>query len=106
MGGEAADVFTGLYKARSKCQPVWMRWARATPAFCILLPLAVLAAWIVVTATDTEAGIRLPLIVIGVAIALLTVSWVFTEGPEPSSEAIACLKVKHIQKEDRNDKSN
>jgi hypothetical protein len=51
MGREIGSLFDRLFKARRVCQPPWMRWASATPAFCIVLPVACLVAWLIVTAT-------------------------------------------------------
>jgi len=94
--GSAADIFNQMYRSRGECQPRWMKWASATPAFCILLPAVVLLAWLVVTTTYAEvgAGRGWPALVILVAIALLTVSWRFLKGPNPPAVAIAALRDK------------
>jgi hypothetical protein len=105
MGAAAADLFKGMYKARAECQPRWIRWARATPAFCILLPFAVLVAWLAVTTTYADSGARFSALeIIGLAIALLTVAWAFLRGPTPSAEAIALLRDKNTSQEDGKDR--
>lgn len=41
-----AQAFRGLYEVRRTLQPWWMKWARATPAFAIIIPAAVMVVWI------------------------------------------------------------
>jgi hypothetical protein len=103
MGPEAAALFTGMFNARTEYQHRLMRWARATPAFCIVLPLAVFLAWLVVTATYGGSGIgqqffetwrvgQHPLRITACAIVLLTVVWLCVPGPNIPDKAIACLR--------------
>ncbi|HWY21792.1 MAG TPA: hypothetical protein VNX26_11265 [Candidatus Acidoferrum sp.] len=93
MGGETGQLFTKLLEAREAFQPLWMKWARATPAFGIILPSAVLIAWLVVTTTYTENGFSaIALAIVIGTLVLLTVSWRFVRGPKPPSGAVAHLR--------------
>ena len=96
MGSDAGRVFKELFRARDAIQPSWMRWAKATPAFSIILPFAVLVAWFVITTTYTECGFSATalVIIIGVFI-LLTVLWRFVKGPIPPPDAVALLRPKN-----------
>ncbi len=93
MGPEAGDLFRRLFEARQQYQPAWMKWARAAPAFCIVLPIAVLAAWLVVTATATECGFRLWVLAGAMATLLVfTGLWAIVQpGPQISPQATAHL---------------
>ncbi len=93
MGSGAGDLFQRLFEARQRYQPSWMKWARATPAFCIVLPIAVLAACLVVTATATERGVNLPVLAVAIATLLAcTALWAIVQpGPKISPQAIAHL---------------
>jgi hypothetical protein len=81
MGPEAALLFKRMYENRS-AQPGWMKWASALPAFCIWLPSAVLASWIVVTATYCEGGGIMwhGLIITLVAVVIVTFLWAWFSG--------------------------
>jgi hypothetical protein len=92
--GTGAVLYKQILAARNDEQPNWMRWARATPAFCVLLPSAVLVAWLVVTATYTESGISLTALEITAAfIVVLTVAWKYY--PEPALPATVASHENH-----------
>jgi hypothetical protein len=93
MGKEAGRLFKELFNAREEFQSPWMRWARATPAFGIILPFAVLVAWLVLTTTYAESGFSTTALVIIIgAFALLTVLWRSVRGPTPPPSAVEHLR--------------
>jgi hypothetical protein len=94
MGREVGELFRRLFEARQLYQPRWMKWARATPAFCIVLPLAVSVAWLVVTSTAIELGINFPGLIAAVATLLVfTRLWIKVQpGPKILPDAIGHLR--------------
>ncbi|SRR5713101_968329 len=84
MTSSAASLLRKMYTARSN-QSRWMKWARATPAFCVLLPATVSAAWLVATLTYPECGVSW--VALGITIlacGLFTLVWFcFPEHKDP-----------------------
>jgi hypothetical protein len=96
MGNEAANLIANLFQARWNFQSPRIRWTRAVPGFCIVLPLAVFVAWFFVTITYTEhGGSWVAFVSILVVIVMLTCLWVYISSshkPIIPSEAVTSLR--------------
>jgi hypothetical protein len=93
MGTEEGRLFRRLFEARRQHQPWWMKWARSTPAFCIVLPCGCLTAWLIVTVTalDGRLAWRVPLPTLAVLIASTALAVILQSGPEVKEAAILHL---------------
>jgi hypothetical protein len=98
MGPDAAHLFTMLFDARRRYQSRWIKWAGATPAFCVVLPSALLVAWITVTATATIA-----LGVVVIALLVLSALWWFIQERWPVVPAQA---IEHLHPKTRTQDAN
>src|SRR5437870_3062617 len=78
MGNTASNVVAGVFQARRNFRPSPTRWAHATPAFSVVLPLAVLLTWCVLTITYSEQGFsRVALVALSTAILLISWLWAY-----------------------------
>jgi len=77
MKSDAAVLLRKMFEDRNNQSP-WIKWARATPAFCVLLPAVVLIAWLVATLTYPQCGVSwIALGITALAWTMLNVAWFY-----------------------------
>lgn len=92
MDADASKAFRLLWHART-ARESWVTKFQATPAFSIVLPLAVLTTWFVLVSTHTEGGIAeaQALLIAIAAIIVVSIFWSFLYNwpPIPSIEGMS-----------------
>jgi hypothetical protein len=80
LGTESAQLLARFYQARRDHNPLALRWAKSTPAFCVAMPALLLYAWSFLGGRDTWGW--------AAAVCGILVVIVPLVDPEPSDESV------------------